>query len=133
MARVREILGDLRFDMDRYYQESFSFADLSDAVVAEVEALEHQAMPAAGQFTVRFQGIGRQIECGPETTILDAAKANGIFMPHGCANGMCGTCKAMRIAGEVAMTHSGGIRQRDIDRGFILPCCACPLSEAVQA
>jgi ferredoxin len=44
---------------------------------------------------------------------------------------MCGTCKTFKHSGEVTMAHEGGIRQREIDRGFILPCVSRPLTDIV--
>ena len=43
-----------------------------------------------------------------------------------CQNGLCGTCKIVKIAGEVDIAHNGGIRQREIDAGKILACCSRP-------
>jgi glycine betaine catabolism B len=44
---------------------------------------------------------------------------------------MCGTCKSRLVSGTVAMTHAGGIRQREIDAGMALLCCAKPTSDLV--
>jgi len=35
------------------------------------------------------------------------------------------------VSGQVDMKHAGGIRQREIDQGWILPCCSKPLSDVV--
>jgi ferredoxin len=43
--------------------------------------------------------------------------------------GMCGACRSKLVAGRVDMKHAGGIRQRQIDLGFILPCCSKPLTD----
>jgi ferredoxin len=68
---------------------------------------------------------------GADQTLLSAARAQGVVLPSSCANGLCGTCKARLVSGQVAMAHNGGIRQREIDAGFILPCCARPLTDVV--
>ena len=52
-------------------------------------------------------------------------------MPSAFTKGVCGTCKTRKISGKVAMLHGGGIRQREIDAGMILPCCSKPLGDVV--
>ena len=52
-------------------------------------------------------------------------------MPSACTRGVCGTCKTRKISGEVIMKHGGGIRQREIEAGMILPCCSKPIGDVV--
>jgi ferredoxin len=71
------------------------------------------------------------IDTSGDQTVLSAAKKAGVRLPSSCANGLCGTCKSKLVSGSVDMKHSGGIRQREIDAGFFLPCCSKPLSDLV--
>jgi glycine betaine catabolism B len=71
------------------------------------------------------------VQCPEDTPILTAAKIAGLRLPSSCTKGMCGTCKTKKLSGEVEMTHQGGIRQREVDQGMILICCAKPLSDVV--
>ena len=73
----------------------------------------------------------RTIEVPAGQTVLSLAKKQGIRIPSSCANGLCGTCKSKLVSGNVDMTHNGGIRQREIDTGWFLPCCSKPLSDLV--
>lgn len=82
-------------------------------------------------FTVRFARTGRDIPCGSGTTVLAAARAAGIRLPSACAKGVCGTCKSRLLSGTVEMRHGGGIRQREIDAGLALLCCARPTGDLV--
>jgi ferredoxin-NADP reductase len=128
MAAVRSILQGAGFDMANYHEESFSFETLAPASgAAQPPAV------AAGEasYTVTFSRSGDELACGPGQTILAAAKAAGIRMPMSCTQGLCGTCKTRMVSGQVDMRHAGGIRQREIDQGFILPCCSKPLSDVV--
>jgi NAD(P)H-flavin reductase/ferredoxin len=40
--------------------------------------------------------------CGPETTVLDAALAAGWELPYSCRRGVCETCRATIVSGEVS-------------------------------
>jgi len=131
MAAVRAMLEGAGFDMAGYHEESFSFAALAQAG-AEAEAPPAQAAEGAGQgFRVSFSRSGDELTCAPGQTILAAARAAGVRMPISCTQGMCGTCKTRMTAGQVDMRHAGGIRQREIDQGWILPCCSKPLADVV--
>ena len=44
---------------------------------------------------------------------------------------MCGSCKVVKLDGEVDMNHQGGIRAREIDAGKFLPCCSTATTDLV--
>ena len=85
--------------------------------------------PAA--FMVQFSRSGQTIPCGAGEFVMDAAARAGLKLPSSCRQGICGTCKSKLVAGQVDMRHGGGIRARDIENGFFLPCCSTPLSDLV--
>ena len=89
----------------------------------------HAMAAAAGVPDARYGE--ESFDCAETSTILAAVKAARLPPPSSCAQGICGTCKTFKHAGEVTMAHAGGIPQRDIDRGFILPCVSRPLSDIV--
>ena len=86
---------------------------------------------SAGVFSIEFRGAGRTVQCPAGTTILAAAREAGIAHPSSCSEGVCGTCKATMICGEVDMDHQGGIRPREVREGKILPCCSVPTTDVV--
>lgn len=85
----------------------------------------------ARTFTVHFARAGRDVPCPSGTTVLAAARAAGLRLPSACAKGVCGTCKSRLLSGTVEMRHGGGIRQREIEAGLALLCCARPTSDLV--
>lgn len=40
-----------------------------------------------------IEPLGQVIEIEEGQTILDAALRAGIYLPHACGHGLCGTCK----------------------------------------
>jgi ferredoxin-NADP reductase len=135
MAAVRSILQGAGFDMANYHEESFSFETLqaeAAAIESPLAAGELQAVAASvPHYVIEFTRTGDQVSCGADKTILSAARAAGLRLPTSCTQGLCGTCKTKMISGQVDMKHAGGIRQREIDQGWILPCCSKPLSDVV--
>jgi len=108
-----------------YHEERFDAAVLDEVAAPVSDAV------AAKAFTVQFSRQGKSIDVRPDQTVLSSAKKSGIKIPSSCANGICGTCKSKLVSGTVDMQHDGGIRQREIDAGFFLPCCSKPLSDLV--
>ncbi|MBB3998092.1 hybrid-cluster NAD(P)-dependent oxidoreductase [Aureimonas pseudogalii] len=131
MAAVRALLGAAGFDMARHHEESFNFEELSGAEQAEVAEATDDMAPAVRTFRIEFAKTRRVVDCPEDLSILEAAKRAGMRLPSSCTKGLCGTCKSKKVSGEVAMTHQGGIRQREIDAGQILICCSKPLSDVV--
>ncbi|HEV2673603.1 MAG TPA: iron-sulfur cluster-binding domain-containing protein [Aliidongia sp.] len=55
-------------------------------------------------------------------TILQAALRQGVVIPCGCGQGLCGTCRIRMVDGTVDLRHQGGISAEDEAEGFILAC-----------
>ena len=63
--------------------------------------------------------------------ILDAGLRNGVDLPYSCKGGVCATCKARLLEGEVDMDLNQALRPEEIESGYILTCQAHPVSEKV--
>jgi ferredoxin-NADP reductase len=128
MAAMKRLTSEAGLPGEKYAQESFDFAAL-DEEPAQISPI---ALPIAAQQRVHeitFARLRRGFPCPSEMTILEAARKAGVPLAFGCAKGVCGTCKSKKLSGSVNMKHGGGIRQREIDQGFILPCCSRPLAD----
>lgn len=63
--------------------------------------------------------------------ILDAAVARGADLPYSCKGGVCSTCKAKLIEGEIEMAVNYALEPEEVEAGYILTCQAYPVSEKV--
>ena len=63
--------------------------------------------------------------------ILDAALNNAADLPYACKGGVCCTCRAKLIEGEVTMGVTYGLEKDEIEAGYILTCQALPTTEKV--
>ena len=52
--------------------------------------------------------------------------------PFACRGGVCGTCRARLIAGEVAMTENYALESEELGAGYVLTCQARPLTDSVD-
>ena len=121
MEAVVAMVVDLGVPAERIHLESYVFGEKPRVPV----------QASAGVFSIEFRGAGRTVSCPAGTTILAAAREAGIAHPSSCAEGVCGTCKATMVSGEVDMDHQGGIRPREVREGKILPCCSVPRTDIV--
>jgi glycine betaine catabolism B len=126
MNAVRTLLREGGHDPARYHQESF---DITAGVVPE--PVLASAPAAQGTYTVRLSRSSKAFTMNATDTILSAARKAGVAVPSSCSQGVCGTCKTRLVEGEVDMQHNGGIRERDIQKGFRLLCCSRPTSDLV--
>ncbi|RYD79614.1 MAG: phenylacetate-CoA oxygenase/reductase subunit PaaK [Sphingobacteriales bacterium] len=63
--------------------------------------------------------------------ILDAALQQGADLPYACKGGVCCTCRAKLVSGEVSMDVNYALEPEEVEQGFILTCQSHPRSEKV--
>jgi ring-1,2-phenylacetyl-CoA epoxidase subunit PaaE len=82
--------------------------------------------------TVVIDGSERQytLEKGKES-ILDAALRQGIELPYSCKGGVCSTCRAKLVEGDVDMDVNFALEDYELARGFILCCQSYPVTDKV--
>lgn len=84
------------------------------------------------KITVKLDGRSFGFELGFDNdSILDAALKQGADLPFACKGGVCCTCKAKLLEGEVEMEVNWGLEQEEVDQGYILTCQSHPKTEKV--
>ncbi|MGH3654403.1 flavin reductase family protein [Glutamicibacter sp.] len=84
-----------------------------------------------GELTMTFLRTAVNVRISSKEHILGAAQRAGVRIGANCQEGMCGSCKVVKLEGEVAMNHQGGIRAREIEAGKFLPCCSTAQTDLV--
>ena len=79
-----------------------------------------------------IEPLGATIDVEDGQTVLDAALRQGIYIPHACGHGLCGTCKVQVSDGEVDHGHANpfALMEFERDEGKTLACCCTLLSDA---
>jgi len=82
-------------------------------------------------YTLTIEPNGDTVEVAEEQTLLDACLRAGIWLPHACGHGLCGTCKVEVTEGEVDHGSASGFALMDFERseGKTLACTAKCLSD----
>ena len=84
-------------------------------------------------YTLEIEPTGDTLEIEETQTLLDASLRQGVYLPHACNHGLCGTCKVEVLEGEVNHGDASpfALMESERDDGFCLACTAKPLSDVV--
>jgi ring-1,2-phenylacetyl-CoA epoxidase subunit PaaE len=84
------------------------------------------------QVTIKLDGISYDFDLPFEgEKILDAALREGADLPFACKGGVCCTCRARLMEGQVEMELNYALETEELAAGFILTCQSHPRSERV--
>lgn len=87
---------------------------------------------AKAKVSVKVDGIAFDFDLAYESeSILDAALKQGADLPYACKGGVCTTCKAKLLQGEVTMDVNWGLEPDEVAAGYILTCQSHPKSDNV--
>ncbi len=64
-------------------------------------------------------------------SILEIAIQNGVDLPFACKGGVCCTCRAKLLEGDVEMAVNYALEEEELEAGYILACQAIPLSDNI--
>jgi ring-1,2-phenylacetyl-CoA epoxidase subunit PaaE len=82
--------------------------------------------------TITLDGTTRVIEMAKTgQTILEAALGASLDAPYACKAGVCSTCRAMVVEGEVEMATNHALEDYEVRQGYVLSCQCYPLSDRV--
>jgi len=117
----------------RIHIERFGIA--MQAAGAQADAVVHEARPGDAEqarVVIIRDGLHREILFRrDQPSILDCASAAGLEVPFSCTSGVCGTCRAKVVEGQVRMDRNFALDKQEVAAGFVLTCQAHPLTERV--
>ena len=83
------------------------------------------------EFTL--DGLSSTVESpiAADEPLLDAALRVRGDVPFACAGGVCGTCRARLVEGDVRMTQNFALEPDELERGYVLTCQSHPTTPRV--
>lgn len=82
--------------------------------------------------TVILDGAAQTFEFSKnDVSILDAALDNSMDVPYSCKAGICSTCRARILEGEVEMLVNHALEDYEVQQGYVLSCQCFPLTDTV--
>ena len=108
---------------------------VAQAAATPVGAVIHEARPGDAEqarVVIIRDGLRREIDFHrDDPSILDCASAAGLEVPYSCTSGVCGTCRAKVLEGDVRMERNFALDKTEVAAGFVLTCQAHPTTERV--
>ena len=112
---------------ERIHVERFTpSSDFGRAVVVPPEGA-----PPAAVATMILDGARIGVAMFAGETIVDAALRAGHDPPFSCRAGMCCTCRARLVEGQVEMAANYSLEPWETEAGYVLTCQARPLTKHV--
>ena len=93
------------------------------------EVREEDALGAT--VTALLHGRSSTVQTQRGTTVLDAVLRSRADAPYACKGGVCGTCRARLVEGEVEMAVNWALEPDEVAAGVVLTCQSRPLTDAV--
>ncbi len=118
MTDVRTWIEELGIPGIRVMIEAFGAADGKAANVRS------RTRPKRARVT--FARTGRVFEMNDAGSLLDLAEAEGVTVESDCRSGICGTCVATIVSGEVGYDSEPTI---SVEENQVLLCCGFPVAD----
>lgn len=98
---------------------------------SDEESTKRNISGDTSEVTVIIDGEEHQISLKPKESILDAAIRLELDPPFSCQSGVCTTCQAKVMHGDVEMENNFGLSDDEVDEGYVLTCISFPKSPGV--
>lgn len=81
---------------------------------------------------VVLDGRETPVELPGDVPVLEAAQHVRGDLPFACRGGVCGTCRAKLVTGEVEMRRNYALEPHEVAAGFVLTCQSMPVSGPIR-
>ena len=111
---------------NRVHTERFTSGPAQAAKIhADTDAAPHKQAAAKDiALTIVLDGKEHELHIGADEHVLDAALDAGLDLPFSCKAGVCCTCRAKVLCGEVVMDKNFTLEADEVKQGFVLSCQA---------
>ncbi len=125
---ARDVLAELGVPREKVHRELF-FVD--DVPPPPVEHTEPGIAGPSSRVALTLDGRTTELTLPRDRPVLDAAQETRADLPYACKGGVCGTCRAKVVGGEVQMRRNYALEDDEVEAGYVLTCQSLPLTEAL--
>jgi len=125
---VKDALESMGVEAGRIHMELFL------APGATKPKIEHTEPRESFDASIRVIQDGMEFDfalSSDGSTLLDAAMRAGADLPFSCKGGVCSTCRARILEGEVEMEVNYGLEPDELAAGYVLTCQSHPKTKRV--
>ncbi|WP_171164600.1 2Fe-2S iron-sulfur cluster-binding protein [Streptomyces sp. I05A-00742] len=123
-------LRGLGVPRERIHEEIFHVAE--EAASPTSPAAPPSAAPTHSTVTATLDGRGGRWPVRDGESLLEAVLRNRPDAPYACKGGVCGTCRAFLVSGEVRMDRNYALEDDELESGYVLACQSHPATEQVE-
>jgi ring-1,2-phenylacetyl-CoA epoxidase subunit PaaE len=123
---ARDVLSELEVSADKVHVELFYVDEPPPEVVRRDDVVDGDV----SQVTIVLDGQTTTVAAPKELSILDGAARTRNDLPFACKGGVCGTCRAHLVSGEVDMRRNYALDDDEVARGYVLTCQSFPVSDS---
>ncbi len=122
-----EVLTGFGVDRKRVHRELFYVDEPPPELVRPDAVVEGET----SEVTVVLNGRSTTLALSRAESVLDGAQKVRGDLPFACKGGVCGTCRAKVVDGEVEMVRNYALEAEEVARQFVLTCQTYPVSDTV--
>ncbi len=127
---AEQLLTDRGVDPRRVHHEIFH---VDDGTATRRKPVVDQSAPPEAVVTISLDGRTSVVPMpSREEVVLDAVLRVRPDAPFSCTNGVCGTCRARLLSGEVRMDRNYALEPDEVERGLVLTCQSHPVTDEVS-
>ncbi|MEU4499956.1 2Fe-2S iron-sulfur cluster-binding protein [Streptomyces sp. NPDC024089] len=126
LAADRALRG-LGVDRTRVHQEIFHVDDGPSA-----SARPRIESPAHSRLTATLDGRSGTWPVEEGESLLETVLRSRADAPYACKGGVCGTCRAFLVSGEVRMDRNFALEPEETGAGYVLACQSHPVTPEVE-
>lgn len=133
-SMIEEVVAALKargVPQERIHFELFTVPGEAKARQAQ-RAQDTQRDHSRVQVAVRMDGREQVFEqARNQDSVLEAGLAAGLELPYSCKGGVCSTCRAKVVEGEVEMDTIYALEDYEVEAGYVLTCQSYPLTDRI--
>jgi len=128
---TRRLLGERGVDPHHVHHEVFHVDEDGTAPPPRPVVVDAGAPPKA-VVTINLDGRTTVIAMPTrDESILAATLRERPDAPFSCTGGVCGTCRARLVSGEVRMDRNYALEPEEVEAGIVLACQSHPMTDTV--
>jgi len=113
------------------HSERFTSATPAARPIGVKPRASGEAAAVGSALSLVLDGKRHELRIQADDNVLDVALSAGLDLPYSCKAGVCCTCRAKVLEGQVHMDKNFTLEQWEVDKGFVLTCQARPLTANV--
>ena len=105
---------------------------MADATLPETGASQPEPELVPEEVVVSLHGRVHRLEYHRGDTLLETLRRANLVTPFVCEQGVCGTCMARLLKGEVRLRENHVLSEQDLASGYTLACQGVPCSRECE-